>query len=58
MQHPLRIIQTEDRNGNSVTIVTSCFDLSAKEIADLYRYCWKIETFFKWMKQHMKIKSF
>ncbi|MBW8352203.1 transposase, partial [Bacillus sp. IITD106] len=29
-----------------------------KEIGDLYRYRWKIETFFKWMKQHLKIKSF
>ncbi|HHY74900.1 MAG TPA: transposase [Bacillus bacterium] len=27
--------------------VNSCFDLTAKEIADLYRYRWKIETFFK-----------
>jgi len=58
MQHPLRLIQTEDSEKNAVIIVTSCFDLSAKEIGDLYRYRWKIETFFKWMKQHLKIKSF
>jgi len=58
MQHPLRLIKTEDKEGNPVMIVTSCFDLSAQEIGDLYRYRWKIETFFKWMKQHLKIKSF
>lgn len=58
MTHPLRLIRTEDQEGNSVIIVTSCFDLSAKEIGDLYRYRWKIETFFKWMKQHLKIKTF
>lgn len=58
MEHPLRLIKTVDSEGNTVIIVSSCFDLSAKEIADLYRYRWKIETFFKWMKQHLKIKSF
>lgn len=58
MTHPVRLIETLDGEGNLVKIVTSCFDLSAKEIGDLYRYRWKIETFFKWMKQHLKIKSF
>lgn len=57
-QYTLRLIKTEDQEGNPVSILTSCFDLSAKEIGDLYRYRWKIETFFKWMKQHMRIKSF
>jgi IS4 transposase len=58
MQHTLRLIRTKDSDDNPVTIVTNCFDLTAKEIADLYRYRWKIETFFKWMKQHLKIKTF
>ena len=58
MQHPLRLIRTVDGDGNPVTIITSCFDLTAKEIADLYRYRWKIEIFFKWMKRHLKIKTF
>jgi len=58
MEHPLRIIETIDREGNPVTILTNCFDLTAKEIADLYRYRWKIETFFKWIKQHLKVRSF
>lgn len=58
MKHPLRLIKTEDKEGNQVMLLTSCFELSAKEIGDLYRYRWKIETFFKWMKQHLKIKSF
>lgn len=58
MTHPLRLIETKDGEGNSVVIVTSGFDLSAKEIGDLYRYRWKIETFFKWMKQHLKVKTF
>ena len=27
-------------------------------MADLYRYRWKVELFFKWIKQHLRIKSF
>lgn len=34
MQHTLRLIRTKDQEGNSVIIVTSCFDLTAKEIGD------------------------
>lgn len=58
MEHPLRLIKTKDSEGNEIIIITNCFDLSAKEIGDLYRYRWKIETFFKWMKQHLRIKRF
>lgn len=58
MTHPLRLIKTKDREGNVVILITNCFDMSAKEIGDLYRYRWKIETFFKWMKQHLKLKTF
>lgn len=38
--------------------LTNNFELSALEIALLYRYRWKIELFFKWIKQHLKVKSF
>ena len=38
--------------------LTNNFDLKAKEIALLYKYRWKVELFFKWIKQHLKIKSF
>ena len=33
-------------------------DLKAEEIAYLYKKRWEVELFFKWMKQHLKIKSF
>jgi len=38
--------------------LTNNFDLNALEIARLYKYRWKIELFFKWIKQHLKIKTF
>ena len=33
-------------------------DLMAEEIALLYKYQWRVELFFKWIKQHLKVKSF
>ena len=38
--------------------MTNNFTLKAIEIAALYKDRWKIELFFKWIKQHLKIKSF
>lgn len=34
------------------------FDVSAEDISQLYKHRWDIETFFKWMKQHLRIKEF
>ena len=38
--------------------LTNNFELSALEITQLYKERWKIELFFKWIKQHLRIKSF
>jgi len=38
--------------------LTNNFQLSAQEVALLYKYRWKIELFFKWIKQHLKILTF
>ena len=58
MKHPLRLIETEDTEGNPIRIITNVTDLSAEEIADAYRHRWKIELFFKWIKQHLEVKHF
>ena len=58
MKHLLRMVQTEDSQGNLLFLVTNRFDLSCDEISDMYRSRWAIETFFKWMKQHLRIKHF
>lgn len=42
----------------SFVFLTNNFTLKAKNIAALYKYRWKVELFFKWIKQHLKIKSF
>ncbi|MCZ8512645.1 IS4 family transposase [Paenibacillus filicis] len=58
MENVLRLIHTVDSEGNPVAILTNRFDLNAEEIGQIYRERWVIETFFKWMKQHIRIKSF
>ncbi|MDA8228727.1 MAG: IS4 family transposase [Desulfitobacterium hafniense] len=56
MAHEVRLVIAEDLEGNPIKIVTNDFNLSAEEISDIYRYRWKIELFFKWIKQHLQIK--
>ena len=58
MKHPLRMVQTLDSEGNMLFLLTNRFDLTADEISEMYRSRWAIETFFKWMKQHIQIKRF
>jgi hypothetical protein len=44
--------------GRSFVFITNQFMLPAHTIAELYRYRWRVEIFFKWIKQHLRIKSF
>ena len=41
-----------------LTFITNQFTLPAFTIAELYRCRWQVELFFKWIKQHLRIKSF
>jgi hypothetical protein len=55
----LRKIRYYDEETDRVfEFITNNFDLKALEIALLYKYRWKVELFFRWIKQHLKIKSF
>jgi hypothetical protein len=56
---PLRRVKYYDsQNDLTLVFLTNNFSLKALEIATLYKHRWKIELFFKWIKQHLKIKSF
>lgn len=44
--------------GKELIFLTNNFSLDADMIAQLYKERWKIELFFKWIKQHLRIKSF
>lgn len=55
----LRIVKYFDKETEKYFIfLTNDFKLDSKTIADIYKYRWQIELFFKWIKQHLKIKSF
>jgi hypothetical protein len=53
-----RIKYFDKEQRRTFVFLTNNFTQSAIDIAMLYKYRWKVELFFKWIKQHLKIKSF
>jgi IS4 transposase len=53
-----RIKYYDSEKGRSFVFLTNQFLLPANTIAELYRYRWRVEIFFKWIKQHLRIKKF
>lgn len=54
----LRRIKYTDTSGHTYVFLTNNMTVSAESIALLYKHRWQIELFFKWIKQHLKIKTF
>ncbi len=53
-----RIVYYAPELCRTFTYYTNNFYFEAKNIALLYKYRWQVELFFKWIKQHLKVKSF
>jgi hypothetical protein len=53
-----RVKYYDKEQGKTYVFLTNNFEISALEIALLYKHRWQIELFFKWIKQHLKIKRF
>lgn len=53
-----RIHYVDAETGKSFVFLTNNFELPAVTIAMLYKSRWKVELFFKWIKQHLRIKHF
>jgi len=53
-----RIRYFDSKNNKTLVFLTNNFILPAATIADLYRCRWQVELFFKWIKQHLRIKAF
>jgi hypothetical protein len=53
-----RVSYRDPENGKFLVFLTNNFDLPALTIAQLYRSRWRVELFFKWVKQNLRIKHF
>lgn len=53
-----RIKYRDNESGKLYVFLTNNFELPALTIAMLYKHRWRIELFFKWIKQHLKVKVF
>ena len=53
-----RVRYRDPKTGKSLTFLTNDFTIPALTVARLYRYRWQVELFFKWIKQHLRIKAF
>jgi IS4 transposase len=52
------VVYYDSQTNKTYVYLTNNLELSAEQIALLYKCRWQIELFFKWIKQHLKIKSF
>ena len=57
-QHLRRVRYFDADNNKRLVFLTNNFELPALTIAELYRCRWQVELFFKWIKQHLRIKKF
>ena len=60
-QYPveLRRVVFYDHDGNRTFVFyTNNFEVTAEQVALFYKYRWRVELFFKWLKQHLRIKEF
>lgn len=56
---PLRRIRYHDADNDKILVfLTNNFSLPALTVAQLYKARWRVELFFKWIKQHLRIKAF
>lgn len=53
-----RIVARDEVSGRRVTFLTNNFALKPDLVAQLYRQRWQVELFFRWIKQHLRIKAF
>lgn len=53
-----RIIYLDSESYRKFIFFTNALDINSLKVAELYHNRWKIELFFKWLKQHLKIKKF
>jgi hypothetical protein len=58
VEHPFRLVQTQNEKGNIYWFLTNRFDLSCEEIIMIYKHRWDIEVFFRFIKQELNFSHF
>ena len=53
-----RVVYWDEEQKREFVFLTNATHITALQVADLYKNRWQIELFFKWLKQHLKIKKF
>lgn len=53
-----RILYLDPESGRTFIFFTNALDINPLKVAELYHNRWQIELFFKWLKQHLKVKKF
>ena len=53
-----RVSYVDTENQKRLVFLTNIFTIPAKTVADVFKQRWQIELFFKWIKQHLRIKTF
>lgn len=56
--HLRRVHLIDHENDQNIVLLTNMFDCDAHQITSYYKQRWQIELFFKWIKQHLRIKAF
>lgn len=57
-EHLRRVSYVDKEQNKRFVFLTNHFGIPAKTVADVYKQRWQVELFFKWIKQHLRIKAF
>ena len=53
-----RVSYVDSETNKRLVFLTNNFDLAALTITQIYKSRWQVELFFRWIKQHLRIKAF
>jgi hypothetical protein len=53
-----RVSYVDQERNKRLVFLTNHFEIAAETVADIYKQRWQVELFFKWIKQHLRIKAF
>ena len=55
MEKRHRVVEFIDYEGRTMRVITSLMNITAEEVAEIYKSRWAIESFFRWIKQNLNV---